>query len=226
MARARYDSSSPRRPAVPGRLLRPGPAVRRRGCRPARRRSCSPSCASRSCATPATSATPGASPARCSASTEDELHGWGHMIRKPPRPGTRRRGTRTRRTGTPSRLPRRRRCGCRSTTSTVENGCMHFIPGSHRGEVLAHRHIGDDPAVHGLETERRRRHRRAVRRAARRRRRDVPPPAHAPLHRGPTAPSADRRAYANEFQTQPVRACRAASRPWVAEGRRRGTSGP
>jgi ectoine hydroxylase-related dioxygenase (phytanoyl-CoA dioxygenase family) len=35
--------------------------------------------------------------------------------------------------------------------ATVDNGCMHFIPGSHRGEVLPHRPIGDDPRVHGLE---------------------------------------------------------------------------
>lgn len=34
----------------------------------------------------------------------------------------------------------------------AENGCMHFIPGSHRLEVLPHRPIGGDPRVHGLET--------------------------------------------------------------------------
>jgi ectoine hydroxylase-related dioxygenase (phytanoyl-CoA dioxygenase family) len=35
--------------------------------------------------------------------------------------------------------------------ATVLNGCMHFIPGSHRLEVLEHRPIGNDPRVHGLE---------------------------------------------------------------------------
>ncbi len=30
-------------------------------------------------------------------------------------------------------------------------GCMHFVPGSHRREVLEHRPIGNDPRVHGLE---------------------------------------------------------------------------
>ncbi|WP_020576764.1 phytanoyl-CoA dioxygenase family protein [Actinopolymorpha alba] len=35
--------------------------------------------------------------------------------------------------------------------ATLENGCMQFIPGSHRGEVLPHRPIGNDPRVHGLE---------------------------------------------------------------------------
>ena len=37
---------------------------------------------------------------------------------------------------------------------TVEGGCMQFIPGSHRlPRILPHRHIGDDPRVHGLELE-------------------------------------------------------------------------
>ena len=37
--------------------------------------------------------------------------------------------------------------------ATVSNGCMHFVPGSHRMEVQAHRSIGNDPRVHGLELE-------------------------------------------------------------------------
>ncbi|MGW5366576.1 phytanoyl-CoA dioxygenase family protein [Actinopolymorpha pittospori] len=35
--------------------------------------------------------------------------------------------------------------------ATLENGCMQFIPGSHRGEVLPHQQIGNDTRVHGLE---------------------------------------------------------------------------
>lgn len=35
----------------------------------------------------------------------------------------------------------------------VENGCMWFIPGSHRMEVVPHHSIGHDPRVHGLEAE-------------------------------------------------------------------------
>ena len=35
--------------------------------------------------------------------------------------------------------------------TTVDNGCLWFVPGSHKGGVLAHRHMGDDPAVHILE---------------------------------------------------------------------------
>ena len=35
--------------------------------------------------------------------------------------------------------------------ATILNGCMHFIPCSHRLEVLEHRPIGNDSRVHGLE---------------------------------------------------------------------------
>ena len=37
--------------------------------------------------------------------------------------------------------------------ATLENGCMQFIPGSHRGGVLPHHSIGHDVRVHGLETD-------------------------------------------------------------------------
>jgi hypothetical protein len=33
----------------------------------------------------------------------------------------------------------------------TENGCLWYVPGSHRGEVRRHRHGGNDPAVHVLE---------------------------------------------------------------------------
>ena len=35
--------------------------------------------------------------------------------------------------------------------ATIWNGCMHFIPGSHRLDVLEHQPIGNDRRVHGLE---------------------------------------------------------------------------
>ncbi len=35
--------------------------------------------------------------------------------------------------------------------ATVANGCMHFVPGSHRLPVLEHRPINNDPRIHGLE---------------------------------------------------------------------------
>lgn len=37
--------------------------------------------------------------------------------------------------------------------ATADNGCLWFVPGSHRGEILPHHSIGHDPRVHGLEIE-------------------------------------------------------------------------
>jgi len=36
---------------------------------------------------------------------------------------------------------------------TLENGCMQFIPGSHKNEVLPHHSIDHDPRIHGLEAD-------------------------------------------------------------------------
>ena len=37
--------------------------------------------------------------------------------------------------------------------ATVENGCMQFIPGSHKLEVVPHQPINNDPRIHGLEVQ-------------------------------------------------------------------------
>jgi Phytanoyl-CoA dioxygenase (PhyH) len=37
--------------------------------------------------------------------------------------------------------------------ATMDSGCLHFVPGSHLGEVVPHFHIGHDTAVRGLATE-------------------------------------------------------------------------
>jgi len=37
--------------------------------------------------------------------------------------------------------------------ATVENGCMQFVPRSHRLEVLPHHCIDNDPRIHGLEVD-------------------------------------------------------------------------
>ncbi len=37
--------------------------------------------------------------------------------------------------------------------ATPENGCMYFLPGTHRWEVRPHHPIGDDPRVHGLQID-------------------------------------------------------------------------
>lgn len=38
-------------------------------------------------------------------------------------------------------------------SATLENGCMQFIPGTHRLEVLPHHCINHDPRIHGLEVD-------------------------------------------------------------------------
>jgi ectoine hydroxylase-related dioxygenase (phytanoyl-CoA dioxygenase family) len=81
----------------------------------------------------------------------DTLSSWSHMILKPPHVG--------------GPLPwhqdeaywdtgfayRALGCWVPLDPATVESGCMHFLPGSHTGAVRPHRHIDDDPNVHGLE---------------------------------------------------------------------------
>jgi ectoine hydroxylase-related dioxygenase (phytanoyl-CoA dioxygenase family) len=37
--------------------------------------------------------------------------------------------------------------------ATMENGCMQFIPASHKSDVVPHHSIGHDPRVHGLEMD-------------------------------------------------------------------------
>ncbi|MCK6472917.1 MAG: phytanoyl-CoA dioxygenase family protein [Planctomycetes bacterium] len=37
--------------------------------------------------------------------------------------------------------------------ATVENGCLWFVPGSHRLAILPHHRINNDPRVHGLELD-------------------------------------------------------------------------
>lgn len=101
--------------------------------------------------------------------------------------------------------------------ATVESGCLHFVPGSHRFAVLPHRHIGDDPSIHGLAAD-------GVDASG-----AVAVPVAAggatihhcrTLHySGPNRTAQPRRAYTHEFQTPPVESERPAERPWLAETR-------
>jgi len=99
----------------------------------------------------------------------------------------------------------------------LANGCMCFLPGSHLGEVRPHRHIDDDPSVHGLVTD-------GV---------DPTPMVPVPLRAGgatfhhprtlhhtpANTTDRQRRAVAAEFQTQPTPRDTVDDRPWVDAGK-------
>lgn len=150
---------------------------------------------------------------------DDDVQVWDHMIHKPAHHG--------------EALPWHqdeaywdtgfayRAIGCWTPLddATVDNGCLHFLPGSHRGAVLDHRHIGGDPAVHGLEVDPTVALDTAAEVA-------VPVPAgSATFHHcrtlhssGPNRTDGVRRAYAIEFQDPPRPTDDDSPRPWVAEG--------
>ena len=108
--------------------------------------------------------------------------------------------------------------------ATVDSGCLHFVPGSHKLDVLPHHSINHNPYIHGLEVDDARLRpaqpagRRAVRavrgrrRRGRRRRRRRPVPAGgATLHAsymlhyaGPNVTARPRRAYTLVFRLPPT----------------------
>jgi ectoine hydroxylase-related dioxygenase (phytanoyl-CoA dioxygenase family) len=149
----------------------------------------------------------------------DGVHGWGHMIRKPARIGESLPWHQDEAYWDPAFDYRALGCWMPLDTATVENGCMSMIPGSHLGDIVAHRHLDDDPSVEGLETV-------SMPTCAAE---AVPLPTAAGgavlhhsrmLHRsGPNTTDAVRRAYANEWQTRPVQRAVPYERPWYAPGR-------
>lgn len=100
-----------------------------------------------------------------------------------------------------------------------DNGCLWYVPGSHKGEVLRHRHFGGDANVHVLEIDEP-----ADTSAA------VPVPmsagglvVHDPRvlhHSGPNHTGEIRRAWGLVFQSAPIRRERPADHPWWHEGQR------
>lgn len=147
------------------------------------------------------------------------LEGWGHMIRKPPKIGEPLPWHQDEAYWDPSLVYQALGCWMPLDAATVENGCMSFIPGSHRSEVLPHRHVGDDPRVHALYTTP---DESDVARAT-----PVPVPAGGAvfhhsrtLHAsGPNTTDKVRRAYANEWQLAPEKAQVMPDRPWITEGK-------
>jgi len=149
---------------------------------------------------------------------EARLQHWGHMILKPPRRGHETPWHQDEAYWEPDVSYTAVGAWMPLDEASVESGCLHFVPGSHLREVLPHRHIGDDPAVHGLVTDDAEPSEGVA----------VPLPAggasfHHPrtLHyAGPNLTHHPRRAFANEFQLPPVMRDVPIDKPWVDEGKK------
>jgi ectoine hydroxylase-related dioxygenase (phytanoyl-CoA dioxygenase family) len=150
--------------------------------------------------------------------TEDELSSWGHMILKRAERGPETPWHQDEAYWEPSKTYRACGLWLALDDATRANGCLHFIPGSHRRPVQPHRHLHDDPSVHALEVEPGVDTSGGV---------AVPIPAGgATLHHcrtlhyaGPNRTPRDRRAYTMEFQLPPVPASEFAPRPWLVSGK-------
>jgi ectoine hydroxylase-related dioxygenase (phytanoyl-CoA dioxygenase family) len=150
----------------------------------------------------------------------EDVRGWGHMIRKPARIGERLPWHQDEAYWEPAFDYRALGCWMPLDAATIESGCMSMIPGSHLGDIVAHHHINDDPTVEALETiALPARASEAV---------TLPTPAGGAvfhhcrmLHMsGPNVSDNVRRAYANEWQTPPVKRAVPYERPWQVEGRK------
>jgi hypothetical protein len=82
----------------------------------------------------------------------NEIGGWGHMIRKPARFGESLPWHQDEAYWDPGFDYVALGCWMPLDNATIESGCMSMIRGSHLGGILPHRHINDDPSVHGIET--------------------------------------------------------------------------
>lgn len=145
-----------------------------------------------------------------------DLQGWAHMIHKPAFHGEQIPWHQDEAYWDPAMSYRAIGTWLPLDDVDVANGCMCFLPGTHTGPVHPHRHIDDDPAVHGLVTD------------VTTGEGMVPVPLaaggatfHHPrtLHHTPSnVTDRQRRALAVEHQTVPVPLAVPAERPWVDAG--------
>src|SRR4051794_36919374 len=84
---------------------------------------------------------------------EAVVSGGGHMILKPAGYGRETPWHQDEAYWDPKGVPQSLSVWLPLAPATVESGCMHFTPGSQKGEVRWHRHIDNDPTVHGLVTD-------------------------------------------------------------------------
>jgi hypothetical protein len=150
---------------------------------------------------------------------ESGLEAWGHMVLKPARRGLATPWHQDESYWDPSFDYHAAGAWLPLEDVNGENGCMCFVPGSHRMEVLRHRNLDGDPRLHLLEV-------------------DVPVDTssavevplrvggatfHHPRTLHSTAANRTdrpRRAFANEFQTRPVPRPEPVPRPWLDEQKR------
>lgn len=149
--------------------------------------------------------------------SEEQITGGGHMILKPAGYGRETPWHQDEAYWNPETIPHSLSVWMPLDPATVESGCMQFIPRSHRGEVRPHRHIDNDPTVHGLVTD------------------EVDPdaavacplePGGATFHHcrtlhyaGPNTSSQPRRAYIQVLSGPPSRRETPVPRPWQQEER-------
>jgi ectoine hydroxylase-related dioxygenase (phytanoyl-CoA dioxygenase family) len=158
---------------------------------------------------------------RCAAqllgADESAVTGGGHMILKPARYGRETPWHQDEAYWDPNTRYRSLSIWLPLDPATVQSGCMQFIPGSHLSAVRRHRHIDDDPTVHGLVTD------------------DVDPSqavacpipvGGATFHHcrtlhyaGPNTTDQPRRAYILVLSSRLERCDTPDSRPWQQEGR-------
>lgn len=83
----------------------------------------------------------------------EKVSGGGHMILKPAHYGNETPWHQDEAYWNPEVLPHSLSVWLPLDKATLESGCLQFIPQSHKGEVRWHRHIDNDPLVHGLVTD-------------------------------------------------------------------------
>ncbi len=146
----------------------------------------------------------------------EQVNGGGHMILKPAKYGRETPWHQDEAYWNPAALHHGLSVWTPLDEASLESGCMQFIPRSHlTEEVLVHRHIDNDPLVHGLVTD------------------EVDAslaeacplrPGGATFHHcralhyaGPNRTNAARRAYINVFSAPPKKRAVPDSRPWLLE---------
>lgn len=147
----------------------------------------------------------------------DRLHVGGHMILKPARHGSELPWHQDEAYWDPGLAYEAVGVWMPLDEATLESGCLQFIPGSHRADVLPHHHVGGDPTVHALEAD------------------EVDPDTAVAVpiaaggavvhhcrtlhYSGPNRSGNVRRAYTNEFQAPPQQRTCPAYRPWLEQTR-------